>query len=94
MRAPLAVVAVVLLLAGCYTRYDLIGAEWTRPDTMIPQTTQDEMECVREAREAGSTPDLIVGGLVDVARYVVEEGQRRGAYERCMSDRGYRSTGS
>ena len=94
MRALLAVVAIVLPLAGCYTRYDLVGAEWTKPDTMIQQTTQDEIDCVREAREAGSTPDLIVGGLADVGRYVVEEGQRRGAYERCMATRGYRPTGS
>ena len=94
MRAFLVLPAIVLLLAGCYTRYDLVGAEWTKPDTMIPQTTQDEMECVREAREAGSTPDLIVGGLADVGRYVVEEGQRRGAYERCMTTRGYQPIGT
>ena len=93
MRAPLAAVASALLLAGCYTKYDLVGAEWRKPDTMFLQTTQDEMDCVREAREAGSTPDLIVGGLVDVVRYVVEEGQRRGAYERCMTSRGYQPTG-
>jgi len=44
---------------------------------------------VRDAREAGWTPDLVVGGLVDVARYVVEERQRTGAYRRCMLSKGY-----
>jgi hypothetical protein len=77
------------LLTGCTTRYDLSGTDWTKPGTMFQEVTEDEMECVRGAREAGSTPDLIVGGLVDVARVAIEEGQRSGSYERCMSAKGY-----
>jgi hypothetical protein len=92
MRPTLALLA-ILLLAGCYTKYDLTGADWTKPNTtpnaMIQQTTQDEMECVREAREAGSTPDLYVGGLVDASRIAIEEAQRSGSYKRCMTSRGY-----
>ena len=88
MRPAMALLA-LLLLAGCTTKYDLTGADWTKPGTLLQQTTQDEMDCVRDAREAGWTPDLIVGGLVDVARVLIEEGQRSGAYKRCMIAKGY-----
>jgi len=89
MRPLLALLA-ILLLTGCATKYDLTGTDWTKPNTMITQTTQDEMDCVREAREAGYTPDLIVGGLVDIARFEIEEAQRRGSYARCMTAKGYK----
>jgi hypothetical protein len=88
MRTAMALLALTLL-AGCYTKYDLSGDAWTKAGATIQQVTQDEMDCVREAREAGATPDLYIGGLVDVGRYVVEEGQRRGAYQRCMTTKGY-----
>jgi hypothetical protein len=76
-------------LAGCSVKYDLSGADWTKPGANIQTVTLDEMECVRAAREAGQTPELWVGGLVDVGRYVVEERQRAGAYRDCMQTRGY-----
>jgi len=86
----LAIALLVLgTLAGCSTKYDLSGADWKKSGTMVQDITYDEMECVRDAREAGWTPDLVVGGLVDVARYVVEERQRTGAYRRCMLSKGY-----
>jgi len=88
MRPLLALLA-ILSLTGCATKYDLSGSDWTKANTMIQQTTQDEMDCVREAREAGYTPDLIVGGLVDIARFEIEEAQRRGSYARCMTAKGY-----
>ena len=87
---PYAALLGLLLLTGCSTKYDLIGSDWSKPNTLIQQTTQDEMDCVREAREAGSTPDLIVGGLVDIVRFEMEEAQRRGSYARCMTAKGYR----
>jgi len=89
MRSALALLALLPLVAGCYTKYDLTGADWTKSSTMIQQTTQDEMECVRGAREAGSTTDLGVGGLVDLTRIAIEEGQRNGNYKSCMAARGY-----
>jgi hypothetical protein len=89
MRPLLALLAIVLL-TGCANKYDLTGSDWTKPNTLIQQTTQDEMDCVRDARGAGATPDLIVGGMVDVARFLIEEGQRRGSYASCMTARGYR----
>jgi hypothetical protein len=52
------------------------------------------MECVRVAREAGSTPELWLGGLVDVGRMVVEDRQRGDAYRSCMLAKGYQPTRS
>jgi hypothetical protein len=91
---PAILLLVLGALAGCSVKYDLTGADWTKPGALIQQVTYDEMECVREAREAGFTPDLIVGGLVDVARYAVEERQRSGAYHGCMQAKGYQPSGS
>jgi hypothetical protein len=93
MRLALALLAIGTL-AGCSTKYDLTGADWAKPGGLIQDVTYDEMECVRTAREAGSTPDLIVGGVADVARYFIEEGQRTGAYRDCMLARGYQPSGS
>jgi hypothetical protein len=81
-------------LTGCTVKYDLSGADWTKPGTMFQEVTYDEMECVRAAREAGRTPDLIVGGLADVGRVIVEERQRSGEFHRCMLAKGYQRTRS
>jgi hypothetical protein len=81
-------------LTGCSTKYDLTGGNWTKAGPKIQDVTYDEMECVRGAREAGATPDLIVGGVADVGRYLVEERQRAGAYRSCMTARGYQPRGS
>jgi hypothetical protein len=88
MRLPWVLLALVTL-AGCATKYDLSGADWTKPAKTVQQTTQDEMDCVRDAREAGATPDLILGGLIDLARFNVEELQRGSSYRRCMGAKGY-----
>jgi hypothetical protein len=88
MRLLVALVALGTL-TGCSVKYDLSGAEWTKPGALIQTVTLDEMDCVRAAREAGHTPDLGVGGLVDVVRYAVEESQRGEAYRSCMQARGY-----
>jgi len=93
MRLAIALLALGALV-GCSTKYDLSGADWTKPGTLIQDVTFDEMECVRAVREAGRTPDLIVGGLADVGRYAIEEGQRGGAYRSCMQARGYQPSGS
>jgi hypothetical protein len=91
----LAIVLLVLgTLAGCSTKYDLSGSDWKKSGTMIQDATYDEMECVRSAREEGWTPDLIVGGLADVARFFVEDAQRSSAYHRCMVAKGYQPSGS
>lgn len=89
MRLALAVLVALGTLAGCTTKYDLSGAAWTKPGMGIQAVTLDEMECVRAAQEAGWTPDLVVGGLADVGRLLVEERQRSGTYKSCMLAKGY-----
>jgi len=93
MRLAIAFLAFAVL-AGCSIKYDLSGADWTKPGAGLEEATYDEMECVRSARDAGHTPDLVVGGLADVGRYAVDEHQRGGAYRSCMQARGYRPSGS
>jgi hypothetical protein len=93
MRLAIALLALGAL-AGCSIKYDLSGADWTKPGTTVQEITYDEMECVRAAREAGRTPDLIVGGLADVGRYGFEERQRSAAHGSCMQARGYQPRGS
>jgi hypothetical protein len=88
MRLALALL-VLATLSGCTVKYDLAGADWKKPNTMLPQTTQDEMDCVRDAREAGWTQDLIVGGLVDIARWTISDQRRLSSYRRCMVAKGY-----
>ena len=94
MRLLLALLVSANGLTGCTVKYDLSGADWTKAGTIIQAVTFDEMECVRVAREAGSTPELWLGGLADVGRMVVEEGQRGDAYRNCMLARGYQPTRS
>jgi hypothetical protein len=88
MRLTIGLLALVAL-TGCTAKYDLAGTAWTKANTMVQQVTLDEIDCAREAREASQTPDLVIGGLADVGREFYEERTRFGAYERCMTDRGY-----
>lgn len=89
MRLALALTTLALL-TGCAVHPDIAGTEWTRPGVLIQQITLDEVACARQAADAGATPDLIVGGVLDVGRLFVEDRQRRSAFHRCMVDRGYR----
>jgi len=88
MRFAIAVLGLVAL-TGCTAKYDLAGLEWTKPAMTYQQVTLDEIDCAREAREASHTPDLLVGGMVDVGREAYEELRRSGTYDRCMIGRGY-----
>jgi hypothetical protein len=85
----LTVVLAVLLFAGCTAAFDVTGREWTRDDTSHPQITLDQTECARGAYEAGDTPDLLLGGLLDVLRLGIENGTQADAYRDCMTSRGY-----
>jgi outer membrane lipoprotein SlyB len=93
MRLAIALL-VLATLTGCSTKYDLTGADWTKAGTLVQDVTYDEMECVRGAREAGSTPDVIVGGVADAVRYSIEERQRTASYRGCMQSKGYQPSGS
>jgi hypothetical protein len=87
-------IAILLLAAaagGCAAELDVSGAKWKKKGASFNQVTFDETECARSASDAGKTPDLIVGGLLDIARNTVRERGRQGTYEKCMKDRGYRT---
>ncbi len=91
MRATI-LAAALAVLTGCTAAFDVTGQEWTRPQATIQQVTLDQTECARTAYEAGWTPDLLLGGLLDVGRLAVENGRQAATYRRCMTDRGYRPT--
>ena len=86
MNGVLALAALVALSA-CTTVHD--PAEWSKPAASMQQITFDDMECERLSRDIPGTPDLIVGGVVDIPRIAIEHGQREHIYTRCMTDRGY-----
>jgi hypothetical protein len=90
----LAPVVALVIVAGCAPHFDIGGGEWAKPDAAVQQTTLDEMECARTASRAYGTPDLIVGGLVDVVRVKIEDGQMSGAFSECMRSKGYQPTRS
>ena len=81
------VLAALIALTGCTTIHD--PSDWTKPAATVQQITYDDMECERESRGIPGTPDLIVGGIVDISRIVIENGQREHIYKRCMKGRGY-----
>jgi hypothetical protein len=83
------VVAAAILVAGCTTRFDIGGGDWTRPDAQIAQTTFDEMECARVAVDARSFPDTIVGGLADVVAGKIQDIKMNRDFDHCMTGRGY-----
>ena len=77
------------MLAGCAPHFDIGGGEWGKPGAQFTQTTLDEMECARTASRAYWTPDLILGGLLDVVRVKIEDGQMETAFNGCMRGKGY-----
>jgi hypothetical protein len=85
----LVVLAAVGLLAGCTTQFDIGGGEWTKPGALVPQVTQDEMECARTAVDARPFPDTIVGGVADVVAATLQDVKMSRDFERCMAGKGY-----
>ncbi len=90
LAAWMGVVLVAGLLTGCAASMDVSGREWAKPNTGPSQVTWDEYQCVWEADGFTRTPDLIVGGLVDLGRYTIEERRREGGFTQCMTSRGYK----
>jgi hypothetical protein len=85
------VAAVALFAAGC-TTWDLDDV-WSKPNASTLLISRDDWDCRHEVDEsAPRTPDLIVGGVVDVGRVVVEERFRDATYAKCMTARGYTRT--
>jgi len=79
----------LVLLAGCAPHFDIGGGEWAKPGSAIQQTTLDEMDCARTASRAYWTPDLVLGGLLDVVRVKIEDAQMTSAFSECMRAKGY-----
>jgi hypothetical protein len=85
--------AVSVLLAGCMVNLDVAGTDWGKPGAPINQVTLDELECARASSDnTVRPPDLLVGGLVDVARIAIQEGAARSSYNGCMRAKGYAPT--
>lgn len=88
-RRGLAIVTAAATLGGCAAGLDLSGREWDKAGADIRQVTLDEIDCVRAVSDAGRTPDLWVGGVVDATRFVLRERTRASVYAECMASRGY-----
>ena len=88
MRIPMAL-ALLIVLSGCTPAFDVTGREWAKSDVSINQVTLDETECARKAFAAGSTPDLLLGGMLDAGRLLVENSQQANTYSDCMTNLGY-----
>jgi hypothetical protein len=86
MKAVLTLAALVAL-SGCTTIHD--PGHWSKPAASVLEITFDDMECERQSRDIPGTHDLIVGGVIDIPRIAIENGQREHIYTRCMNDRGY-----
>lgn len=89
MKAALAL-ATLLALPACTTIHD--PSDWTKPAATMQEVTFDDMECERASRDIPGTFDPIVGGVADIPRIMIENGQREHTYTRCMKDRGYERT--
>jgi hypothetical protein len=85
----LIVVLALVSFGGCTAAFDVTGREWQKAGADLPQVTLDETECARNAFDAGDTPDLILGGVLDVVRLAVENSTQARTYRDCMTSRGY-----
>ena len=90
MRISCALLALLLIvLGGCTPAFDVGGTEWAKAGASFPQVTLDETECARKAFEAGATPDLLLGGMLDWGRLMVENSVQARTYRDCMTNLGY-----
>jgi hypothetical protein len=95
MRLPFtALVVLAALAAGCAPAFDVTGRDWAKPGASVPQVTLDETQCARQGHRTGGTPDLLLGGILDLWRLGVEYGGQVADYTGCMTDRGYKPDGS
>ncbi len=86
MKLAIVVVAAVLL-AGC--ALDLGGTQWKKSGAMFHEVTAVEIHCARTAFETIVGPDLVLGGLFDVARAASLEATQADVFSECMTAQGY-----
>ena len=87
MRMLVCLMATAVLLTGCVL--DQRGTEWKKPGAMFQDVSAVEVQCARKAFEIGPGPDLILGGLLDVGRFAVQESRQADAFSDCMTAAGY-----
>lgn len=75
------------LVAGC--ALDLGGTKWTKSGAMFHEVTAVEIQCARTAFETIVGPDLVLGGLFDVARTASLETTQADVFSDCMTAQGY-----
>ena len=85
-----ALVGFVGLLAGCVSAFDVTGREWAKPEASVAQATLDQTQCARLGYRTGRTPDLLLGGVLDVGRLAVERGAQARDYADCLTRREYK----
>lgn len=90
MRAAGLLLAAAATAGACTVQYDVRGVAWARQGADLQVVARDEVECLRTVSDAGDTHDMVLGGLLDLGRYVVGERTRAATHERCMTERGYR----
>ena len=78
-----------LVATGC-TTIDL-DRTFTKPQGSGVQTSWDEWQCRREVEDSPRTPDLIIGGVTDIVRIMLETDQRDRQLGDCMEARGYQA---
>ena len=81
------VVVTTALLAGC--ALDLGGTAWKKSGAMFHEVTAVEIQCARTAFETIVGPDLVLGGLFDVARAANLEATEADVFSECMTAQGY-----
>jgi len=90
VRASALLLAAAVTAGACTVQYDVRGDAWARQGAGLQVVALDEVECLRTVSDAGETHDMVLGGVLDLGRYVVGERTRAATYQRCMTDRGYR----
>ena len=87
MRTLILVLLLLTLLGGCVAVH--YPEDWTHAGVSPQTRTADEVDCDRVSRDAAHTPDLIVGGVLDLVRVQTELSLIERAYSACMRSRGY-----
>lgn len=79
------------LVAGCAV-VDLQSGKWQKPGARAQHVTAAELECARKTYTIGTGPDLVLGGVFDIARGTLKASRQASVLRGCMTAQGYTST--